>query len=219
MSIKENKGEKPKIINVIHSQKNKEILQTDNKYSYYLSYTSKNNIQLTRRCVNYKQSNNRCQAKIITNDKHEIINWQSEHNHLSDRIEFNKMILKNNINQELNLLPNKSFAKAKNIYEKALSKSNSKLNLSFDSVKYGIYKKIHADEPPIAKEVKDIPNDFEAFTTNDNKKYLIFKDNTLIILQSENMLEILDYFPAEIFIDATFKVVPEPFYQLLILRV
>jgi hypothetical protein len=33
------------------------------------------------------------------------------------------------------------------------------------------------------------------------------------------MLEILDYFPAEIFIDATFKVVPEPFYQLLILRV
>jgi hypothetical protein len=67
--------------------------------------------------------------------------------------------------------------------------------------------------------VKDIPNDFEAFTTNDNKKYLNFKDNKLIILQSEKMLEILDSFPEEIFIDSTFKIVTEPFYQLLILRV
>ena len=219
MSIKENKGEKPKNINVILSQKNQEILQTDNKYSFYLSYKSKINSNLTWRCVNYKQINNRCQAKIITNEKHEIVNWESEHNHLSDRIEFNKMILKNNINQELKSLPNKYIAKAKDIYNNALSKSNSKLNLSFDSVKYGIYKKIHADEPPIAKEVKDIPNDYEAFTTKDNKKYLVFKDNTLIILQSEKMLEILDSFSEEIFIDSTFKVVPEPFYQLLILRV
>ena len=52
--------------------------------------------------------------------------------------------------------------------------------------------------------MKDIPNDFEAFTTNDNKKYLIYKEDSL----SE-----------EIFIDSTFKIVPEPFYQLLILRV
>ena len=33
------------------------------------------------------------------------------------------------------------------------------------------------------------------------------------------MLEILDSFPEEIFIDSTFKIVSEPFYQLLILRV
>ena len=102
MSIKENKGEKPKNVNVIFSQKNQEILQTDNKYSYYLSYKSKNNDKLTWRCINYKQTNNRCQEKIITNEKHEIINWDSEHNHLSERIEYknNKLIIKNNINQE-----------------------------------------------------------------------------------------------------------------------
>ena len=52
-----------------------------------------------------------------------------------------------------------------------------------------------------------------------NKKHLIFKDNKLIILQSEKMLEILDSFPEEIFIDSTFKIIPEPLYQLLILRV
>ena len=33
------------------------------------------------------------------------------------------------------------------------------------------------------------------------------------------MLEILDSFPEEVFIDSTFKVVPEPFYQFLILRI
>ena len=113
MSIKQNKGEEPKNINFILSQKNQEILQTDNKYSFYLSYKSKINGILTWRCVNYKQTNNRCQAKIITNEKKEIINWESEHNHLSDRIEFNKMILKNNINDELKSLPNNILQKLK----------------------------------------------------------------------------------------------------------
>ena len=75
-------------------KKNKEVLQTNYKYSYYLSYTSKINIQLTSLCVNYLQSNNRYKAKIITNDKHEKFNWESEHNYLSDNIEFNNMILK-----------------------------------------------------------------------------------------------------------------------------
>ena len=56
MSVKKNKGEKLRNFNVICSQKNQEILQTDNKYSYYLSYKSKNNNKLTWRCVNYKQT-------------------------------------------------------------------------------------------------------------------------------------------------------------------
>ena len=38
MHNKENKGEKPKDIKIILSQQNKEILQTDNKFSYYKTY-------------------------------------------------------------------------------------------------------------------------------------------------------------------------------------
>ena len=49
------------------------------------------------------------------------------------------MNLKHNINEELNSIPNKYSAKAKDIYNNALAKSNSNLNLSFDSVKYGFY--------------------------------------------------------------------------------
>lgn len=38
-----------------------------------------------------------------------------EHNHLSGRIIFNKMILKNNLNEEINSLPNKFIVNAKDI--------------------------------------------------------------------------------------------------------
>ena len=99
MNTKESKGDKPKDIKVILSQKKEEILQTDNKFAYYKIYQSKANGNITWRCINYKQNNNRCKAKIITNDKKEIINWETEHNHISDRITFNKIILKNNINE------------------------------------------------------------------------------------------------------------------------
>ena len=67
--------------------------------------------------------------------------------------------------------------------------------------------------------MKDIPNEFEAFIIKDNKKYLVFKDKTFIILQSEKMLEILLTSHEEFFFDSCFKVVPKPYYQLLILRV
>ena len=47
---------------------------------------------------------------------------------------YNKMILKNNINKEINSLPNKSLGKEKDIYN-SLSKSHSNLNISFNAVK------------------------------------------------------------------------------------
>ena len=47
----------------------------------------------------------------------------------------------------------------------------------------------------------------------------MFKDKFLIILQSERMLNILYAYPEHIFIDSTFKVCPQPFYQLLVIRV
>ena len=70
----------------ILSQKNKEILQIDNKSSYYKTYQSKTNRNITWRCINDKQNNNRSKAVIITNNNKEIINWDNEHNHLSECI-------------------------------------------------------------------------------------------------------------------------------------
>ena len=67
-----------KNITIILSQFNQEIFQTDNKYTFYLSYKSKKNGNLTWRCVNYNQTINRCQAEIITKENKEIINWESE---------------------------------------------------------------------------------------------------------------------------------------------
>lgn len=67
--------------------------------------------------------------------------------------------------------------------------------------------------------MEDIPNNFESFTTVENKNYLLFKDKILIILQSERILNILYAYPEHIFIDSTFKVCPQPFYQLLVIRV
>ena len=100
-----------------------------------------------------------------------------EHNHLTDRITFNKMILKNNLNEEIDSLPNKFLGNAKDIYNKALSKSQSNLNISFDSVKDSIYKKLNADVPCIQISVEDIPNNFESFITVENKIIYCLKIN------------------------------------------
>ncbi len=42
----------------------------------------------------------------ITNNNKEIINLDTEHNHLSDSITYNKMILKNNIKEKINSFHN-----------------------------------------------------------------------------------------------------------------
>ena len=98
-------------------------------------------------------------------------------------------------------MPNKYLGKARDVYNKALSKSKSNLNISFNAVKDAIYKKLNAEAPPIPNSVEEIPNNFEGFTTVENKNYLMFKDKFLIILQSERMLNILYAYPEEIFID------------------
>ena len=103
-------------------------------------------------------------------------------------------------------MSNKFLGKARDIYNKALSKSKSNLNISFNQVKDSIYKKLNAETPPIPNSVEEIPNNFESFTTVEGKNHLLFKDKFLIILKSERMLNLLYAYIEEILIDSTFKV-------------
>lgn len=51
-----NEGEKPKNLELINTQKNEKLLQVDNKYNFYKTYTSKTEDKITWKCINYKNN-------------------------------------------------------------------------------------------------------------------------------------------------------------------
>lgn len=107
----------------------------------------------------------------------------------------------------------------KKLYDETISREKTSLAPSFNSIKSGIYRQINKNIPTEPENIEDIPNDFIGFQTNDNKKFLIYRDSNLMIFQSDNKAKILNTYPNDLFTGAIFKICPKPFSQLLILRV
>ena len=182
----------------------------------YNTYISRINQNITLWCIDYKHKE-RCNAFIITNNNNIAFQWNNEHNHLPDKLQFQRKRTKSEIKVKINNTANFYLCNAGQIYKEVVVNSDSNLLPAFNSIKSAIYRQINKDIPPEPNNVEDIPDDFPGFITYDNKPFLIFRDKDLIILQSEKMATILDNYPKELFADATFKICP--FYQMLILRV
>ena len=214
-----NTAGKPKYIELINSQKNEKLLQIDNKYYFYKTYTSKTEDKITWKCINYKNKSIRCDAMIKTDSKNNILEWKNIHNHLTDRIEFQRKRVKSEIKKKINSNNNPFLLNPKKVYDEALAKENSSLVPSYNSIKSGIYRQINKNIPKEPENIEDIPDDFPGFKTNEDKIFLIYRDKDIMVLQSENMAKILDAYPKDLFADSTFKICPKPFSQLLVLRV
>ena len=82
---------------MIISDKKKNILKIDDKYLYYNFYEAKSNGNKTWRCTNYKLKEKRCNSIIITNSSNKPIQWDTIHNHLTDRITLQRKRVKSEI--------------------------------------------------------------------------------------------------------------------------
>ena len=178
-----NEGEKPKNLELINTQKNEKLLQVDNKYNFYKTYTSKTEDKITWKCINYKNKSKRCDAMIKTDSKNNVLEWKNIHNHLTDRIEFQRKRFKSEIKIKIISNNNPFLLNPKKVYGETSANVNSNLAPSYNSIKSGIYRQINKNIPREPENIEDIPDNFPGFQTNENKIFLIFRDKDIMALQ------------------------------------
>ena len=67
-------------------------------------------------------------------------------------------------------------------YKDTISNNNSKLIVSFNSIKGSIYREINKEIPSEPEKFEDKPENLLGFKTNENKPLLLDKEKYLIIL-------------------------------------
>lgn len=89
----------------------------------------------------------------------------------------------------------------------------------FDSIKTGLYKTINSNIPKDVEIFEHIPDESIYYKTISNEDFLYFKNNKVVIFQSDNLSKLKLKFGFKIFCDSTFKTCPKIAYQLFITRV
>ena len=217
-SIKENFN-----LRFVKGSKGKEILIQNEKYKFFChNYNLKSNIKKWR-CCEYKNSTNknliRCQAYFKTKGNNEFLDeYIAEHNgHQTYEVEIEDNETRNIIYNKIENITNKYNIDAKTIFEEAKIEANT--STEFNKIKYSIYNNINKDKIPEPENINEINFDIDYFLNKEKENCCIYHDENNIILQTDFMAKIQYQNNERMYFDGTFKISPDIFYQIGIMRV
>ena len=207
--------QQPKFTKTI-SRKNKDMLLVDDIYLYNLIKINKDKSKLYR-CNQYK-TYSKCQAFIKLNEKEEIIKFNSTHNHIENEIHTIKEESRKKLKSEIKNSIDPFSIKINNLY-KTYSADKGIKAPSFNSIKTTLYKEMTKNLPNDIEDFESIPDESIYYKTIDNSNFLLYKNNRIVVFQSNNMAKIHAKYGDIVFADATYYSCPNLAYQLFITRV
>ena len=198
------------------SRKNKDMLLVDDTYLYNLIKVNKDKSKLYK-CYQYKTVS-KCQAFIKLNEKEEIIKFKGNHNHLENEIYTTKEESRKKLKNEIINSIEPFLIKINKLY-KTYSADKGIKAPSFNSIKTTLYREITKILPNDIEDFESIPDESLYYKTIDNNNFLLYKNNRIVVFQSNNMAKIHAKFGDIVFADATYYSCPNLAYQLFITRV
>ena len=206
---------KPKFKKTI-SRRKKEQLIVDDIYIFNLHKINKDKSKFYK-CSEYKTIH-KCKAFIKLDEKEEIINFSNVHNHLDNEIKAIHEETRKEIVNEINNTKDPFAIKIPRLV-KSFSVDKGIKSPSFDSIKTTLYKEINKSFPINIVSFEDAPDESIYYQTISNQKFLLYKDEEVIIFQSEDQARIHAKHGNLVFCDATFYSAPQMAYQLFITRI
>ena len=176
----------PKFIRSL-SRRNQPILIVNDIYIYNLSSKSlKNNTEIFK-SKKYK-TNLKCEAFIkLENDK--IKSFSNNHNHLTDDLDVIKEEFKKDLKNEILKAKDPFSINIPNLYRSYSAGKGIKCP-NFTSIRKTLYATANKVLPKEINSFEEIPHESEYFYTKDDKEFMIFKNNKIIIFQSPNQAKI-----------------------------
>ena len=185
------------------SRRNKPKLIVDELYLFNLNYQYKKNKVELYRCQKFKTSL-LCKAYLKIQNN-EIIEYNNNHNHLSNDLNIIKEITKKDLKNQLNNASDPFTLKIPKLYKSYSTDKGIRIP-SYNTVKTTLYKEIRKFLPEEIKSLNEAPENPPYYNTIDNENYLIYKDDKTLIFQSVNLAKIQLKFGTIVFCDATFYI-------------
>ena len=201
----------PKIKKTITRRKNEQLI-VDDVYLFNLQKTNKDKSKYYK-CVEYKTLS-KFSAYIKLNDKDEIIKYDNKHNHNAHEIktfqEEGRKILYIEIKNSLEPFS----IKIPKLYNSYSADKGIKSPV-YSSIISTLYNDISKKFPKDILSFETAPDESIYYNTLSNTKFLLYKDNNVIIFQSENLAKIQAKHCEVIFCDSTFYSSPAIAYQII----
>ncbi|ORY70701.1 hypothetical protein LY90DRAFT_504035 [Neocallimastix californiae] len=159
------------------------------------------------RCTEYKTLN-KCKSLIISNDKKEVLKYESLHNHLEKEIDVSISVAKHKIKEEIKKNSIPMDIKPKHIFN-SVSQEMGLICPEYSTIRSQIIRNINKQFPPNIKSFDDIPIESKYYKTKRNENFMIFKNTDLIIFQSPFQAYLFSNYHKNIFADGTFYTVPK----------
>ena len=202
-------------IEISETNRGKEQLIINRKYKYNFSKLKKDNSKVYR-CTEYKTLN-KCKSFININDNKDILEYESEHNHLEKEFDASVSITKHKIKEEIRKSSIPMDLKPKHIYNE-VSQEMGFICPEYNSIRSQIIRKINKQLPPDVTTFDEIPEESEYYKTERGENFMIFKNTNLVIFQSPFQAELFGKYYKDVFVDGTFYIAPKFSYQVFITR-
>jgi len=126
---------------------------------------------------------NKYKSFIIINDKKEILEYDSSHNHPEKEQDVSLSIMKHKIKDGIEKSSIPFGIKIKPRYNK-ISKEMGLICPEYNSIKFQISRNLNKKQPSNVTTFAEIPSESEYYKTKRSENFMIFKNSNLIIFQS-----------------------------------
>jgi len=168
-------------IDINETKRGKEQIIINKKFKYNYSYSKKNKSK-EYRCTEYKTLN-KCISYIILNDEKEILKYDGIHNHFKQEFNAVLSLTKYKIKKEIKNSSIPFKIKPKRVFNQ-ISQDIGFICPEFKSIKSQIIKDINKQLPPNISSFEKIPEKHYLYITKQNKNFMIFKNQNVVIFQS-----------------------------------
>ena len=184
-------------------------------FIYNFIYHNKKENTDKYRCKEYK-TNFYCNAFICLKDD-KIQTYNNKHTHISNNLDIIREEARKKIKNTISLAEDPFTINVPKLY-KNYSVDKGLRAPSFSSIKSSLYNEVNKNLPKDILSLKNAPCNSPFYKTLDNNDFVIYKDNSMVILQSPNLAKIHLKLGSVLFFDATFFVAPSFAYQMFITR-
>ena len=151
-------------------------------------------------------------------ENEQILDFSNEHNHNPNENKIKKDEIRKETKSEIKKSRDPFSIKIPKLY-KLVTVDKRIRGPSFNSIKSGLYKELNKNFPNDVQSFAPIPEESIYYKMLDNRDFLAFKYDKIIIFQSPNLAKIQIKYGNLGFCDATFYSCPSFAYQLFITRV
>ena len=183
------------------------------KYKFNFSIEKKDNSKVYG-YTEYRTSNE-FKSFIILNDKMEILEYESQHNHLEKEYETSKSIVKHKIKETIRKSPFSLDIRPKSIFDE-ISQDIRLICPEFNSIRTQTIRSQNKQLPPDITTFEEIPEESEYYKTENGDNFMLLKNPNLIIFQSLFQAKLFTQYNKNIFAHGTFYIAPKFNYQVLI---